>query len=50
VMLDALMEAARPLRWSRGCASVPARGSLAAAVAAADRAMYAAKSRARARH
>jgi diguanylate cyclase (GGDEF)-like protein len=47
-MLDALMEAARPLRWSLGCASVPARGSLAAAVAAADRAMYAAKSRARA--
>jgi diguanylate cyclase (GGDEF)-like protein len=52
-LLDARMEAARPaspagsLRWSLGFASVPPRGSVAAAVAAADRAMYAMKSRAR---
>jgi diguanylate cyclase (GGDEF)-like protein len=48
-MVDALMGAARPLRWSLGCASVPPQRSVAAAVVAADRAMYAAKSRARAR-
>jgi diguanylate cyclase (GGDEF)-like protein len=48
IVLDALMEAARPLRWSFGCASVPLRGSVAAAVVAADRAMYEMKSRARA--
>jgi diguanylate cyclase (GGDEF)-like protein len=52
--LRARMEAANltsptySLRWSLGCASVPPRASIVAAVAAADRAMYAMKSRARA--
>ncbi|HEY5316757.1 MAG TPA: GGDEF domain-containing protein, partial [Solirubrobacteraceae bacterium] len=53
-LVEARMEsAARPdvpeqrLRWSLGCASVPPRGSIAAAVEAADRAMYAMKSRPR---
>ncbi|HWF74330.1 MAG TPA: HD domain-containing phosphohydrolase [Solirubrobacteraceae bacterium] len=46
--LGARMEAAGPVRWSLGCASVPPRGSVAATVAAADRAMYVMKSRARA--
>jgi len=51
--MHARMEAAKTttpspsLRWSLGCASVPPRTSVAAAVAAADRAMYAMKSRAR---
>jgi diguanylate cyclase (GGDEF)-like protein len=47
-LLDARMLAAsaeQALSWSFGCASVPPRGSVAAAVAAADRAMYAMKSR-----
>jgi diguanylate cyclase (GGDEF)-like protein len=53
-LLGARMEAAKPcspersLRWSLGCASVPPRASVPAAVAAADRAMYEMKSRARA--
>ena len=47
------MEAATPasathsLRWSLGCASVPPRSSVGAAVLAADRAMYTMKSRGR---
>ena len=49
--LDARLAAARPgspdgsLRSSLGCASVPPQASVAAAVVAADRAMYAMKSR-----
>jgi diguanylate cyclase (GGDEF)-like protein len=54
-LLEARMEAARPvspgryLRWSFGCACMPPQGTVQSAVAAADRAMYAMKSRARER-
>jgi diguanylate cyclase (GGDEF)-like protein len=46
-LLEARMEAGSPdrvLRWSLGCASVPPRASVGAAVAAADGAMYEMKS------
>jgi diguanylate cyclase (GGDEF)-like protein len=46
-LLSARAEAARPLCWSLGWATAPPRASVAAAVAAADRAMYEMKSRAR---
>jgi diguanylate cyclase (GGDEF)-like protein len=52
-LLDARMEAVRPvspgrrLSWSIGTASVPPRACVEAAIAAADRAMYAMKSRTR---